>query len=114
MPGMNMKKAAQMMKRMGIQQVEVPASEVIIRCPDKEIVINNPQVSKVNMMGQHTYQIIGKEEERPLSKQPEINEEDIETIMEKTGVSREVAEREIKNKDGDLAAAILALNEKKA
>ena len=51
---MNMRKAAQMMKRMGIQQVEIPANQVIIRCDNKEIIIHNPQVSNVNLMGQQT------------------------------------------------------------
>ncbi len=39
MPGMNSRQAKQMMKRMGIQQVELPAKEVIIRLEDKEILI---------------------------------------------------------------------------
>ena len=45
------------MKKMGIQQQEIEASEVIIRCADKNIVIENPQVSKVVMMGQEMFQI---------------------------------------------------------
>jgi len=38
-PGMNSRKAAQMMKKMGIQQVEISATEVIIKTPEKEIII---------------------------------------------------------------------------
>ena len=48
-PGMNSRKAQQMMKRMGIPQQEIDATEVIIRTAEKEIVIKDPSVSKVNM-----------------------------------------------------------------
>lgn len=108
-PGMNPRKAAQMMKRMGIQQQEIDATEVIIRTPEKEMVINNPQVSKVNMMGQQTFQVIGEVEERPVSSEPEINEEDVKTVVEQTGVSEEEAKEAIKRNDLDLAKAIMEL-----
>ncbi len=108
-PGMNPKKIQQAMKRMGIQQVEIPATEVIIKTPDKEIIISEPQVSKVNMMGQETFQIVGKVEERELPSEPEISEEDIKTVMEQTNASREEAEQAIREQKGDLAAAILKL-----
>ena len=106
---MNPKKIQQAMKRMGIQQVEIPATEVIIKTPDKEIIISEPQVSKVNMMGQETFQIVGKVEERELPSEPEISEEDIKTVMEQTNASREEAEQAIREQKGDLAAAILKL-----
>ena len=76
LPGMNPRKMQQMMKKMGIQQVEIPATEVIIKGEEKEIVITDPQVSKVNMMGQETFQITGQVEEKELSTEPEISEED--------------------------------------
>lgn len=106
---MNPRAMKQAMKRMGIQQVEVPANEVIIKSEEKEILIKNPQVSKVNMMGQETYQIVGEIEERAVSSEPEINADDIKTVMEQTGVSEEEAQEAIKNNDFDLAKAILAL-----
>ena len=39
----------QAMMRMGISQQEIEATEVIIKTEDKEIVILNPQVLKMNM-----------------------------------------------------------------
>ena len=108
-PGMNSRKAAQMMKKMGIQQVEIPATEVIIKTPEKEIVITEPQVTKVNMMGQETFQIIGNINERELSTEPEINEEDIQTVMEQADVTEEEAKKAIENSEGDLAKAIISL-----
>ena len=99
----------QMMKRMGIQQQEIEATEVIIRTPEKEIIIRNPQVSKVNMMGQETFQIAGDAEERERSSEPDINDDDVQTVIAQTGASEEQAKAAIKVHKGDLAAAILSL-----
>ena len=106
---MNSRQMAQAMRKMGIQQVEIEATEVIIKCPDKQIIINNPQVSKVNMMGQETFQIVGQPEEQPLSSEPDINEDDIQTVMDQTGTSKEKAKDSIEKNEGDLAKAILDL-----
>ena len=103
----------QVMKRMGIQQQEIDAVEVIIRTHDSEIVITEPQVSKVNMMGQQTFQIIGNIHERKLSSEPEINDDDINTVMEQAGVDKEKALEAIKAAGGDLAGAIMKLEEAK-
>ncbi|MEK6964475.1 MAG: nascent polypeptide-associated complex protein [Nanoarchaeota archaeon] len=108
-PGVNPRQMKQMMKQMGIQQQEIEAIEVIIRCADKEIVITNPQVSKVNMMGQKTWQVVGEEQERSLNTKPDINEEDVKTVMEQSGCTEEKAKVAIEEANGDLATAILHL-----
>jgi nascent polypeptide-associated complex subunit alpha len=108
-PGMSSRDMAKAMKRMGIQQTELDAKEVIIKTEDKELVFKNPKVSKVNMMGQKTYQVVGEPVERPLSTEPEISEEDIKTVMEQTGVEHDKALEAIQQNKGDLAAAILQL-----
>jgi nascent polypeptide-associated complex subunit alpha len=108
-PGMNPRQMKQAMKRLGIQQDEIDAIEVIIRCEDKDIVISNPQVSKVFMGGQKTFQISGEEHERSIDSKPELNDEDIETVMEQAEVSRELAEEAILESNYDLAEAILSL-----
>jgi len=110
-PGMNPRAMKQAMKRLGIQQQEIDATEVIIKTADKEFVIRNPSVSKVNMMGQETFQIAGEVEERAISSEPDISEEDIKTVVEQTGVSEEEAKDAIKENKGDLAAAIMQLKE---
>jgi len=107
---LNQRELAKAMQRMGIQQQEVEAHEVIIRCKDKDIVIANPQVAKVNMMGQETWQITGETEERARSQEPDIKEEDVQTVMEQTGASKEDAMAAIKAAKGDLAQAILELS----
>ena len=110
MPGMNPRKMQQMMKQMGIQQVDIPATEVIIKTEDKEIIITNPSVAKVNMMGQENFQISGNVEERELSTAPDISEDDVKTVMEQANVSEEQAKAAIEGAEGDLAEAIMSFN----
>ncbi len=99
------------MQRMGVQQKEVEALEVIIRCEDKDIIIQNPNVAKVSMMGQESWQITGKTIEKSRSSEPEIKEEDIKTVMDQTGKSKEDALKAIKAAKGDLAEAIMSLSQ---
>ncbi len=105
MPKINQRDMQRMMQRLGIQQQNIDAEEVIIKCKDKEIVIKNPNVAKVNMMGQETFQVTGNITERPVSK---ITEDDISTVTEQASVSREKAVKALEDNDGDLAAAILS------
>jgi len=102
-----------MMRQMGIKQEEIPAIEVIIKTKDKEIVISNPSVQKVNAMGQETFQISGDIQEKELSTTPDISEEDIKTVMEQAGVDQETAKEAIEEAEGDLAEAIMNINNRK-
>lgn len=111
MPGMNQRQMKQMMQKMGMQQQEIDAVEVIIRTNEKEIVITNPQVIKVNMMGQKTYQVVGEEHERSIDTTAEISEEDVQTVMEQANVSEEEAKKAIEEAQGDLAEAIMNLQD---
>ena len=108
---MNPRKMQQAMRKMGIQQQEIEATEVIIKTPEKEIVITNPQVSKVNMMGQQTYQVVGEEHEREINTTPEITEEDIKTVAEQANVDEEKAKEALEKNQGDIAKAIMDLQE---
>ncbi|MEM4239735.1 MAG: nascent polypeptide-associated complex protein [Candidatus Woesearchaeota archaeon] len=104
---MNPKDLAKAMKRLGIQQEELEAHEVIIRLPDKDLVFSDPQVTKVNAMGQLSFQVTGEPEER--LREPVVSEEDVKTVMEQAKVDREKAMAAIKEHKGDLAGAILEL-----
>jgi nascent polypeptide-associated complex subunit alpha len=108
-PGMNPRKMQQMMKKMGIAQQDIDATQVIIKCADKELIIDSPQVAKVNMMGQETFQIVGEVQERSLDTTPDINEDDVKTVMDQAKVSQDEAAKAITEADGDLAQAILSL-----
>jgi len=108
---MNPRQMKQAMKKMGINQEQIDAQEVIIRLADKDIIIRNPDVAKVNMMGQETFQIVGEVTEQSRETAPEINEEDVQTVVDQTSVSREIARRAIEDANGDLAEAIMSLQE---
>lgn len=102
----------QAMKQMGIQQVDVDGVQrVEVICNDRKYVIEPAQVSKVNMMGQNTWQVVGEAVEESLDTAAEISEEDIATVAETAKVSEEESKKAIEECDGDLAAAILKLQE---
>jgi nascent polypeptide-associated complex subunit alpha len=108
-PGMNPRKMQQMMKQLGIQQQDIPAQEVIIKSEGKEIHVLNPQVSKINMMGQETFQISGDVQERTIDTSPDISDEDIEMVCQQTGCREEDARKALIESHGDIAEAILKL-----
>lgn len=107
-PGMNPKKMQAIMSQMGIKQEEIDANKVIIETPEKNIIINNPSVIKINMKGQENFQISGEISEEE-SKQ-DNTEQDIKTIMEKTNCSEEQAKKALEKANGDLTEAILNLS----
>ena len=106
-PNINPKQMQAAMKRMGIKQEEIDAIEVIIRTRSKDIVITNPQVSKVEMMGQTSYQVAGSESERPFK--PVISIEDVKMVSEQANVTEKKARDALETTNGDLAKAILDL-----
>jgi nascent polypeptide-associated complex subunit alpha len=111
-PGLgNPKQMQGMLKKMGISQEEVSAERVIIEKTDgNKIVIENPSVTKIKMQGNESFQISGDVSE--IQEEPELfSEEDIKTIVEKTGVSEEIAKETLEKNNGDLAETILELSE---
>jgi nascent polypeptide-associated complex subunit alpha len=108
-PGMNPRKVQQMMKQMGVQQQDIPATEVIIKSDGKDIIIRNPSVAKVNMMGQETFQISGEIHEQSVDSTPEISDEDVQTVKDQANVSEEAARQALEDAKGDLAEAIMNL-----
>ena len=108
-PGMDERAMKQAMKRLGMKQEEIAAAEVIIKLQNgNELLIANPQVTKVNLMGQDTFQIVGQVSERQ-QQQPLFTQEDIATVAEQAGVTREKAEEALEKSKGDLAEAIMSL-----
>jgi nascent polypeptide-associated complex subunit alpha len=119
--GINPKKMQAVMKQMGISQEDVDASRVIIEKNDgNRIVINNPSVAKIKMRGQESFQISGDisesqeasddfEESSEESGEIGISEDDVKTVMEKTGASEKQARKSLE-KTQDLAESILELS----
>lgn len=104
--GLDPKKMQAVMRQMGMSQEEIEASKVIIEKTDNtKLIFDNPSVTKITMQGQETFQIIGESREETMG----FSEEDIKTIIEKTGCSEKKA-RETLEKTGDLAEAIMKLS----
>ncbi len=101
-PGMNPRQLEQAMKKMGIKQEEIEASEVIIKGKEKQYIIRNPQIIKMNMMGQESLQVTGT-----LEEVSSITEEDIKTVASQANVSEAEAKQALEESNGDLAEAIL-------
>lgn len=112
--GMNPKQMKQMqraMKKMGMDMKDVKGvTEVVIKFKDKELVINNPEVNIMNVMGQETYQISGKAEEHKIETELEIPDEDVEIVANQTGASKEEVIKVLNETEGDLAEAIMRLS----
>lgn len=101
----NPREMERMMRQMGIQSETINAVKVIIECPDKKLVVRNPQITKVKMGGQETLQILGNIEEEKAEK---FTPADIALVSSQTGCSEDEAKRALE-KEGDIAKAILSL-----
>jgi len=104
------KQLEKMAKQMGMQMQPIEAEKVIIVTKEKKIVIDNPQVSKVNAMGQETYQVSGGE----ISEEAKENfsDDDVRMIMEQTGALEEEACAALEETQ-DIAEAILKLKKER-
>ena len=117
MPGgrMNPKQMKAMMKRMGIDQEEVPGvEEVIIKTKTKELVFKDVVVTAVSVQGQKTYQIVGIPQERERRREEGeeeggVPEDDIKLVMSQTGCTAAEAKKALQETDGAPAEAILKI-----
>jgi nascent polypeptide-associated complex subunit alpha len=121
--GMNPRKMKQMMEQMGIDVTELDVEEVVIRTGDEDLVFADAQVTRMDAQGQQTYQVVGEPESRePGASAIEsadadadddddggIPDDDVALVAENAGVDAETAREALEETDGDLAAAIAAL-----
>ena len=112
---MNPRQMRRMMEQMGMRQEEIEETQqVIIKTATKEIVIDEPEVMVTNMQGQKIYQITGGTvSERGLGeKAVAIAEEYVQLVAQQAKVSLDEARKALTETKGDLAQAILLLNQK--
>jgi len=116
MPNLDPKKMSAIMKQMGIAQEQIDADRVIIeKSEGGKIIIENPNVVKIKMQGQESFQITGnisEENEEEVSAEDNL-EADLASIVAQTGVSKEIAAIELERNNGDIAETIIALSDKK-
>ena len=105
-----------MMQKMGMKMDEIPeVSAVIIKTATKDIVIEEPSVTAINIQGQTMYQIAGGRvsETQPQPSGPIMSAEaDVQIVVQQTGASAGDATRALVETGGDLAKAILSLKQK--
>ena len=118
---MNPRKMKQMMEQMGIDVTELDVEEVVIRTGDEDLVFGDAQVTRMDAQGQQTYQVVGDPDARDpgaaaggggdadAGGDGGIPEDDIALVAENAGVDAETAREALVETDGDLAAAIAAL-----
>lgn len=104
MGGMDPRSMARMMQQMGIKNEEVPAKRVIIEQEDGQLIIDNPQITKITMQGQASFQISGQ-----ISSKSVLRAEDIKLVAESAGVDEKAAADALTAANGDIAQAILSL-----
>lgn len=105
---MNPKQMERMMRKMGLQMEEIKdAKRVVIETETKEIIIDNPNVTIMNVQGERTFQIQGSTRENQLKE--EIPDEDVELVMNQAGVDEDTARKALEEADGEPAEAIIKL-----
>ena len=107
MPNLNPRQLEQAMKKLGVKQLKINAYEVVIKTKEKNLIIRDPDVTKINMMGQESLQITGTIEE-----ESNISEDDVNTVSEQAKVSKDEARKALEQTNGDLATAIMQLQNK--
>ena len=111
---------ARMLGNLGLDLRELgTAEEVVIRLPDKELVVKGAKVLGMKVEGEMIYQILGGEvEERTPGEAVEEavyepSQEDVLLVAAQAGVGEEEARRALVEVQGDLAKAILLLKSSK-
>lgn len=106
--GMDPKKMQALMKQMGIRSEDIDAKKVTIETGSATIIIEKPQVTKVTMQGQASFQIAGD-----IRIEEKSTEEDVKMVMEQAGCSEDDARTALEKSNGDIAQAILSFSESK-
>ncbi len=108
---MNPRQMKQMMRQMGMSQDDVDAVEVIIKTPTETYVFENPNVQKISMKGEETFQIVGDYKKKEAKVEVKISSEDIKMVSEQANVSDVDAKIALEETKGDIAEAIVKLTE---
>jgi len=109
--------ARRMMQRMGLNMTALPdVQEVVVRTSTKEIIIENPEVSVLDLQGQKIFQVAGgeiteKAAEREARK-VSIPDEDVQLVAQQANVGLDKARAALEETNGDLAQAILLLSQR--
>jgi nascent polypeptide-associated complex subunit alpha len=112
-----LRKMQKMMKDFGMETEDLDVKRVIFVFEDEEWIFDEPKVQVMDVLGIKTYSITGKPEKIKKEKEEEevkveITEEDVELVAEQCNVSKEEARKALEECNGDIAEAIVKLQEK--
>jgi len=112
---MNPREAKRMMQRMGMNMGAMPEVEqVVFKTSTKEIIVENPEVTVMEMQGQKIFQVMGERiTEKAVERAVKVPEEDVQLVATQANVSPEQARAALEQTKGDLAQAILLLSQTK-
>ncbi len=109
-----------MMDRVGVNTKEMPdVKEVIFRTSIKDLIVQKPVVTSLEIQGQQIFQVVGEGiveheiSEKTEKVKPVISEEDILLVAQQANVSMEESKATLEEVEGNLAQAILLLTSKK-
>jgi nascent polypeptide-associated complex subunit alpha len=110
-PGMNPRKMKQMMKQLGMDVTPIEdVEEIIVKTALGNYVFPaGTEIAKMRMQGVTTYQISGEPEF--IAAAVTVPDEDVALVAEQTGKSPEAARAALLEASGDIAQAILTLND---
>ncbi len=111
MPNLDPRQMKRIMDSMGIKSSEIEARSVVIHGNGKDIVIDNPHVTKIEAQGNISFQVSGEiSESETDSETLEISDDDVRMVMEGAGIDDEAKARAaLESSRGDIASAILSL-----
>lgn len=102
-----------LLRTVGMEVVQMPdVQRVIFQSTSREIVVEGPEVSKLQMKGEEVFQVSGGEVKERSLVGGEIPEEDVQLVAGQAGVTLDKARNALEETGGDLAQAILLLTSK--
>ena len=82
----------------------------MIQAKDRDIVIEDPQITAIDAQGSRSFQITGTVREVARIAAAEISEDDVKMVSEQSGINDiEKARKALEESGGDIAGAIMRL-----
>lgn len=98
-----------MLDKLGIKSTDIEARKVTIECADKDIVIDEPQVTLTEGQGMKSFTVMGTIREVDKTA-VEISDGDVKLVKEQSGVSDDaLVLKTLQDTKGDIAEAIIRL-----
>ncbi|MDE1811158.1 MAG: hypothetical protein KGH66_03890 [Candidatus Micrarchaeota archaeon] len=114
MPNIDPRTMKSLMAKMGIKSTELNATRVVIETPQGEILVESPQVTKIEAQGTVSFQVSGTVTEMEKSVKLDVTDDDVKLVSETTGVADEaVVRKALEDAQGNIAKAIMELEKQK-